>query len=465
MSESERAMRAISHCFGALLLAVACTPCSSGELQKAFDAALQNDPSYQAARAELASSLQNLPIARAGLRPSLSLSISDSKVDGSRTIDNPPLPPVTQTLDYRAPTQSLNLRAPLYNREAAKKIELAQAQEAYALALLRVRQTELADRLAKAWLEGLLANHGVAAARTQLEAASVQSDVASRRLALGEGTRPDVADAASALDTARVQVAEAQSLRDLALLTLRQMRGYDRTLAEPAMPAAPELAAPITTPNSLGLLLDRADAASATLTVRRIAVQAAQVSVERARSGHYPRLDFVASLTQASNESLSTINQSATQQSFGLQLNVPLYSGGAVSAAVTQALADQSRAENELAAEQQTVVRDITRLFYLVTVGKDKMAAQQRAVDAAKLNLEAAQRSQAAGLSTQLEIAQARRRLAQAAQERAQSAQEFLLAHLRLDLRTGDDPAAALARLEGALAKSALAASATDARP
>jgi outer membrane protein, protease secretion system len=465
MSESARAMNAIGHCFGALLLAMACTPSTGGELQRAFDAALQNDPTYQAARADLASSLQNLPIARAGLRPTLSLSISDSKVDGSRTIDNPPLASVTQALDYRAPTQSLNLRAPLYNREAAKKIELAQAQEDYALALLRVRQAELADRLAKAWLEGVLADHGLAAARIQLEAASVQNDIAARRLALGEGTRPEVADAASALGAARVQLAEAQSLRDLALLTLRQMRGYEGALVDLALPATSGFAALPALPNHLAKLLDQADTANATLAVRRFAVQASQLSVERARSGHYPRLDFVASLTQASNESLSTINQSARQQSFGLQLNVPLYSGGAVSAGVTQALADQTRAEAELAAEQQAVARDVTRLFYLVSLGSEKMAAQQKAVDSAGLNLESAQKGLPAGLSTQFDIAQAQRKLAQVTQERAQSAQEILLARLRLDLRMGDDPAAAITRLEAALATSPLVAMTTNARP
>ena len=71
------------------------------------------------------------------------------------------LPPFPQALDYRSPTQSLNLRAPLYNREAAKKIEVAQAQEAYAQALLRVRQAELADRLAKAWLDQMLSGHAL----------------------------------------------------------------------------------------------------------------------------------------------------------------------------------------------------------------------------------------------------------------------------------------------------------------
>ena len=457
-------MSVVRHWFAASLLAAMCSPAASGDLHKAFEAALQNDATYQAARADLASSLQNLPIARAGLRLTLSLSVSDTKVEGSRTIDNPPFASVTQTLDYRAPVQSLNLRAPLFNREAAKKIELAQAQEQYALALLRVRQAELADRLAKAWLDTLLADHVLNAARTQVQAAQVQGEVARRRLSLGEGTRPEVADAASTLETARVQAVEAQVLRDLAVLTVNQIAGQDaRPSAVPGQPPTSPALPPLT--SSLGQLLAQAETDSANLAARRFAVQAAQTAVERARTGHYPRLDLVASLTQSSNESLSTVNQSATQQSLGLQLNVPLYSGGAVSAGITQALADQTRAEAELAAEQQTVAREVTRLYFAVSNGSGKLAALQTAVDAATLNLEAAQKSLASGFTTQWEIAQARRKLAQAQQERAQGTQELLLAGLRLRLRAGEDPALAMERLDAVLVAGSFAAPASTVRP
>ncbi len=446
----------------AFLMVSLCSPGWGSGLHKALEAALQIDPTYQAARAELASSLQNLPIARAALRPTLSLSISDSKVDGSRTIDNPPLAPLTQPLDYRAPAQSLNLRAPLFNREAAKKIELAQAQEQYALALLRVRQSELVDRLAKAWLDERLADHMLAAMRTQVQAAQMQSDIAIRRLALGEGTRPEVADAASALESARVQVAEAQSLRDLATLTLSQMTGQEQRQA--AAPIQTPTSLPLFAP-SLGQLLAQAESNNTSLAVRRFALQAAQAAVERARSGHYPRLDLVASLTQSSNESLSTVNQSATQQSFGLQLNVPLYSGGAVAAGVTQALADLNRSEAELGAEQQLVVREVTRLYFIVSNGVSKTAALQTAIDAGRLNLEAAQKGLNSGFATQMEIAQARRKLAQARQEWAQGIHERLLATLRLQLRAGEDSATAIQRLDSALTTSTFAAPANGAWP
>ena len=424
-----------------------------GDFRLAFDAALLQDATYQAARADLASSLQNLPIARAGLRPSLNLSISDSKVDGTRTIDNPPFPPVTTPLDYRSPAQSLNFRAPLYNREAGKKIEVAQAQENYAQAVLTVRRIELADRLAKTWLDGLLAEQSLRAARLQLQATQALSDLARRRLALGEGTRPEQADAESAQVIALAQVQEALSQRNLAVLTLQQMTAFSAEHLSSSLSATGQTTAASSQdisirPDSLADLLANADAHNANVAARRYAVATAQAAVGRASAGHYPRLDFVASVSQASNESLSTVNQSANQRSFGLQFNWPLYSGGAVSAGVAQALADQNRAEAELVAEQQNVAKEVTRYYFAVVNGATKIKAQLQAVDSARLALEGAQKGLLTGFTSQQDVAQGQRRLAQSRQDWAQTVQEYLLAKVRLQARTGVDTPGMVAVLD-----------------
>lgn len=433
-----------------------------GSFQQAFDAALLQDATFQAARADLASNLQNLPIARAGLRPSLSLSISDSKIHGSRTIDSPPFPASTTPLNYRSPTQSLNLRAPLYNREANKKIDLAQAQENYAQAILTVRRTELLDRLAKAWLDGLLAEHNLQAAYMLTQAGNTQTELARRRLKLGEGTRPELADAESAQGVAINQIQEAIAQRNVAVLTLQQMTGLSADQLASSMAAISQTAPPanpreLSMPNdNLVELLANADNNSASVAARRYAVDIARAVVARARAGHYPKLDFVASLSKSSNESLSTVNQSATQSALGLQLNWPLYSGGAVNAATTQALADQTRAEAELVAEQQNVAREVTRHYYAVVNGVAKVKTQLQAIAAARLALEGAQKGLATGFASQQEVAQSQRRVAQSRQDWAQAVQEYLLATVRLQARAGVDAVLTTSALDELMGSSLL---------
>lgn len=423
----------------------------SGSFQQAYEAALHSDATYQAARAELASVAQNVPMTRAGLLPNASLSLSATKVDGSRTLDNQFDPPVTSQLDYRAPVQSLNVRAPIFNREAAQKFKMAKVQVSYAEAVFVIRKVDLVDRLANAYLQRLLSEQAVLAARAQVDAAQIRSDLMRRRLQLGEGTRPDLVEAEAALAMSGVLLIEAQDQRSVTRLSLRQITGMEQeflaTVADGFTPQTllPDLSR---STDSLAELLGRADAKSPSIAARRYAVALAQAAVARNEAGHYPRLDFVASATSSSNESLSTLNQSANQRSMSLQFNLPLYSGGYVSASITQALADQDKAEAELAAEQQSVTKELTKLYFTVSNGATKIHAYQKAVESGKLALDGTRKGLSSGLSTQADVVLGQRKLAQSRLEFAQSVYEYLLARLRLFVRTGAEPTDAVAHID-----------------
>ena len=82
-----------------------------------------------------------------------------------------------------------------------------------------------------------------------------------------------------------------------------------------------------------------------------------------------PRLDLVASLSKSRNESLSSLNQTSTLKSLGVQLNVPLFSGGAVDASVKQSESDLARIEQEFRAEIESVEREVQRAYVGVATG------------------------------------------------------------------------------------------------
>lgn len=426
----------------------------AGDFQDAYAAALLNDPQFQAAKAELASALQSVPMARAGLLPSVSLSVSDAKINGSRTTESP-LGPAKSPLDYRAPVQSLSVRVPIFNREATQKLQLAHAQVSYAQAVFATRQLDLLDRLTSAYLQRILAQQAVTTAKAQVAAAQAQSDLTRRRLQLGEGTQPERVGAEAELGMAEVMLVDAESQLMLASLSLNQMSGRDP--GDQSMPAdvwgLPQLMKATTAPMApLDEFLRLADAANPSVDARRHGVTMAQTAVERNTAGHFPRLEFVAGATHSRNESLSTLNQSARQQSLGLNLNVPIYSGGYVSASVTQAVADLNKAQAELTAEQQSVAGEVTKLYFSATNGNAKLQAQKRAVEAAKLTLEGVRKGSVAGFNTQADTALAARKVAQTQQDQAKAALETLLYRARLQGRVGEHPDAIALRIDESLA-------------
>jgi len=426
----------------------------AGNFQQSYEAALQSDPTLQAARAELASVQQKVPMARAGLLPNLALSLSDAQVNGTRSRDLPNGGSISEPLDYRAPFSSLTLRAPLYNREAWQNLEVARAQVSYANAVFVARNADLVDRLANAYFQRLLAERGVLAARAQLDAAQAQYESARRRLQLGEGARPEVVEAEASLDMARSQLVEAQNQVSVTRLALRQITGVDQESLPPVdgeLLAQPHWLRPPGSTQSLAELLEKAYADSPRIIARKFAVAQAQATVARNGAGHYPRLDLVASATAGLNESIATLNQSSNQRSLGVQLNLPIYSGGYTNASVTQALADQDRAEAELAAEQHLLARELTKLYLTVTNGPVKLQAYQKAVASATLALEGTRKGLPTGFTTQADVALAQRKLAQARSDLDEAVYDYLLTRVRLMVRTGAEPAEVAMQLDALL--------------
>ena len=418
----------------AVLLGHAGASAWAGDFQFAFEAALRHDPTYRAARQELLSNELGVPIARSALLPNASLAISDARVEGTRTAPNFFGQQVTSDLGYRAPQQSLSVRVPLFNREASQKLQQAEAQRQFATAQFAARQYELLQRLAQAYLQRLFGLQSVDATTAQRAAAQEQRRLATRRLELGEGTRPELAQADADLSLAVVQLQDARNQVGAAELILTNLTGQAPAAAV-AVPAGRPL--PPLDPPHLAAWQEMAQTLSPQVAARRHAIEVARLGVNRAGAGHYPRLDLLASVANSRNETVSTLNQSTRQKSLGLQFNLPLYAGGFVDASTAQALAQQEKAQAELEAELLELQADIQRQFLFVHTGQDRLDALRLAGDAQALALQAARMALARGLGTQAEVVRAESKVADAVRELAKARYDQLLGHLRLLARAG----------------------------
>ena len=68
----------------------------------------------------------------------------------------------------------------------------------------------------------------------------------------------------------------------------------------------------------LNTWISRAEAASPTINALRRDIDSAKYELEKARSGHYPTLDLIASLKKASNESEVSLNLDTQTNLIGL---------------------------------------------------------------------------------------------------------------------------------------------------
>jgi protease secretion system outer membrane protein len=401
---------------------------------EAFDAALRTDAQFRAAEFDLQSSRQGVPIARAALLPNVSLSVGASNVNGTRQYANAVNQDVRLKVDYAAPNASLAMRMPLINLEAQNRYRQSQVQTDQAESVFRTRGLDLINRLAAAYLQVLLAEEGRQLVEVQLQSQTTQLKQAEQRLSGGEGTRVDVASSRANLDIVRARLVEAEDQLQLSHLQLKRITGIQTT----ALRRLPSDLTPMPLqPEGLFGWLDLAMRQSPSVRAREQAVDVARLTVKRNQAQHMPRLDLVASMSRSENESLSSLNQTATLRSVGLQLNVPIYSGGGIDAAVKQAMADLARVEEELRSEKENVAVEVQRNHQAVTNGIAKIAAQQRAVESTALAVTATGRGLQAGVSTLNDVADAQARHFTARRDLVQLRIDQLLARTRLLISAG----------------------------
>jgi TolC family type I secretion outer membrane protein len=410
------------------------TPATPFGFAQAFDAAIGHDAQFRAARHERDSTQLGVPLARAQLLPSVSLSVSDSQTRGIREFPNALNQLVSVNVDFAAPQASLQLRAPIFNWESISRYRQALRQSDAADAVFRVRGAELVERLGTAYLQVLLVGENQRQVQAQIKALEAQRQRAEQRLARGEGSRIEVSDIASQLAVAGVRLNDLQDQASVARRALARLTGVEAPLQR-GLPA--EFAAPPLVPAQLDDWQMLARSRNAVIQVRERQVEVARLGIERSKAGHFPRLDAVASLSQSTNESISNLNQSSRLASVGLQLSVPIFSGFGVEAGISQARVDLARAEADLANDRENIAVEVQRHFLAVSAGAGRLRAMAESVAANELVLEGVTRGQTAGLRTLSEVQDAIARVFGARRELAQARLDYLLSRLRLHLQSG----------------------------
>jgi protease secretion system outer membrane protein len=400
---------------------------------QAWQASQQADPQYRAARADLEANRFAIPIARSQLLPQVGASIADSRINGTResTLGTS----LSTPLDYTSRSRSLSVRVPVLNVEAMARLRSGQAQVAYAEAAFRVRGKDLVARMGKAYFELLYALDTQALAQSAVETYTEAVAYATRRFKSGEGTRTEIGEAEARLDIAAAQLIEARDAVEVARRTLQVISGLDAQALRP--PGSPLPVAPVA-PATIDPWLSRVDSGSPEVAARRLLVESARRDVDRARSGHYPRVDAVASVSQLENDTINTLNTRIRQNAIGLQVNIPIYSGGYVDATTEQALMAVRKAEEELDAELNAQRIELRRQFLAAGSSLARVEALAKAVRSSEIALEGTRFGLRAGLRTNLDVLDATRQLFQARRDLQQARYGWLQSVLQLRAVAGD---------------------------
>jgi outer membrane protein len=402
--------------FAALGAALA-LPVHAQSLVDLYESARAFDASYQSAKSQYDATLAKADQAKAAILPTANLSVGVTRTNLDN--NNPAIDRV-----YDTQNATISASQPLYRpgnlasyRQGLKQVDLAQAQ-------LAAADQDLIVRVSQAYFDVLAAMDSLTFVKAQRTAVGEQLSSAKRNFEVGTATITDTREAQARSDLVIAQEIAAENDLRVKKIALDQLVG--KADAQPLSLAQP-LTLPALVPEDVNVWVQQSEAGHPSIVQSQIALDVAQLETQKAKAGHKPTLDLVASYgvnrypEGNPSNSLSTADSRTNAGSVGLSFNLPLFAGFSTQNRVRETLALEEKARNDLEGAKRAVAQGTRTVFFGVLSGQGQVraleaaeASSQSALDANKLGYQVGVRINIDVLNSQSQLFQTKRDLAKA---------------------------------------------------
>ena len=190
-------------------------------------------------------------------------------------------------------------------------------------------------------------------------------------------------------------------------------------------------------PAGLNEWTTRAEEVNPELVALRASIESATQELEKARAGHHPTVDLFVQRSQSQSENNVSINNRYLTSQVGLQVNIPIFSGGGVTSQTRQARANITKLEQQYEARRREVGVQVRKEFQGIVEGKARIDAVEKAESAAALALDSNRKGIQAGTRNVLDVFNAEQQLASTRRDLAEARIQYILSRLRLQALTG----------------------------
>lgn len=425
-------------------------------LLEIYQAAVKSDPLIREAEARRMAALEAKPQARGLLFPQVNVNgtiatrDSESNATFNQAVDadnDPSTPPVIAIVNNNQQTDSdfwnynAQVTQTVFRWDQWQGLQRADSQVALAEANYRSAQQDLMVRVAQGYFEVLAAEDTLSAAEATAQAFARQLEQAEKRFEVGLIAITDVQEARAANDSAIAGVILAKRVLATAQERVRELTGESyASLVKPA----DEM--PLDQPQPLDeqAWVEQALEQNLDVIAARLGVDIAKRDVSIARSGHMPTVDlfaqrteFDSDATQINNGRRGPADSDQLQDTIGVQLTVPIFSGGVTQSKVRQQVHLHRAAREKLEGSQRAAERETRDAYLGVIAEKARVSALKQAVKSNQTALEATEAGFEVGTRTTVDVLDARRRLFESQRDYARSRYDYLINLVKLKSAAG----------------------------
>ncbi len=423
-----------------VVLAMAASPMAgAADLLDFYHEAQSQDAVFASARATRQAGQEKLTQGRSLLLPSVNLNANSTYNNVNTTYTGAgatqfPFPSGDQRFNNHG--YGVTLVQPLFREQnwaayTESELQVVQTEAQYKLA-----EQSLILRVAQTYFDVLIAQDTVQLAAAQKTAISEQLEQAKRNFEVGTATITDTHEAQARYDLIVAQEIAAQSDLEVKRRTLQQL-----------INAVPQELAPLgksfqleqPQPASLDKWVEGAKQHNYQIASAQAAAEMAEKEVDRNRGGHLPTVDLVANYSKSTaNGSIYGIGNDTAATTVGVQLNVPLFQGGAIQSKWREAEANRERAKQDLENTRRTVELQTRQAYLGVVSGIAQVQALQQALKSSESLLDASKLGHDVGVRTNLDVLNAQQQAFSTRRDLYQAEYNYLVSQLNLKAAVGE---------------------------
>lgn len=407
------------------------------DLLGVYQSAALNDAKLNAARHAFQAQLEAVPQARSGLLPNVTAGATSENTRLER--DQPALSRERSGTTFRA-----NLTQPLFRIDRWYQLKAAKLSVSQAALELSAKEQGLVLDAAQAYFETLRQLDSLASIEAEEAALLRQRDQAQGRLEDGASSITDVYDAQAAYDNARANRQLIQRKVDEAYEALSRLTNVSYTSIAGMghqMPIAPPL------PNDAKSWVEASVMQNLQLQASELAIGVAEQTLSQRKAGHAPTVDAVGSYRKGDNDSFGYSNPTdfgrdgyrgnVAQSSIGIELNIPLYSGGMVSSQVRESTERLYQSQDEREDRRREVVLNARNAFRGINADVDQITSRRRSIRSGRKSVEANKAGVDLGTRNVVDILNAERLLYAAVRDYNDARYDYIMDSLKLKQAAG----------------------------
>lgn len=422
-------------------------PAYAASLLEIYQRALQGDPRIHEAEARRLAALEAKPLARGVLLPQITATGDWSETDVTGTsfsiINNLSLP---FTQDSTTTNWGVSLRQTLFRWDQIVNLKRADKTVAKAEAIREAAQQDLIVRVAQRYFDVLAAEDRLTSINADRAAIARQLDQAKQRFEVGLIAVTDVQESQAAFDQSVANGIGAKRSLATAREFLREITGEYVSALD-----APDDDFPLLDPepNNATSWVDLSLAQNLNLVASRLDERLARDEISFRRTGHYPSIDLIVSTGENKSDGVavttvpnippisSPFNNVTTRDSVLIQLSVPLFTGGATSSRVREAIYLHRATREQLHRVTRETERQARDAYLGVLSEISRVRALKQAVASSRTALEATQAGYEVGTRTIVEVLNSQFALYAAITNYYQSRYDYIMNALRLKQAAG----------------------------